>query len=1098
MKKNLSLLMTLMLLTMAAAKAQQVSVVYMHNDSIKTCYAQFYDAGGESANYPNNESDTLTFYPIDPAQKICVTFHSFNTQVANDFLYIYDGKNTNAPLINNLNGTVNFGTIKSTSPDGSLTFRFQSDATIPGQGWSATISVDTVPDVITMLTGINYYNTSFHVSKGKFFDNGGATGNYSDNMSQSTLTLFPTNTNDKLSISFDIVDIAAGDYLYVFNGPVVGVNQIARITGQNKGTVNSTAPDGSLTFQFQSATSAAAAGWIATISVNNTPEDITMIADGIFKVSKGRFFDNGGPAMNYTHDKDAVVTLLPENANDKVSVTFHEFNLNTGDYLQVFNGTTQSTASLLATLTGFNYGTIRSSSPDGALTFKFHSDLTSNSEGWSASIATDYFIPEDITMIANGSFKVENFGRFYDNGGSYNNYSANQKVKTTVYPANTSDKLTATFHMFSLGTGDTLFAYNGNDTTQALLGTFTGLLNRFEITSTATDGSLTFRFVSNATIFSYGWYANLVTTAGLPVYNMTMNQTVTDTTDGGYFYDSGGANASYSDNELTSIKTFVPATPGKKISVSFAFFSTHSANDYLFVYDGPTEFAPLIGKFYKSGAYGTVRATTNSGELTFKFISDGSIPEKGWAALVTTDTVPKIISLPGTYVLPSGTTAFYYDESGPEEDYSNSKDFITTIKPQNSGDRITISFTSFLTHVSGDYLEIHDGALITDPLLTTLNFGSGYGSITASAANATGSLTFRFVTNSNNESKGWAAVVSTDTTHKNISLPGKYYVNSGIFTDAGGNYYEYINEMDAVTTIAPINAGEKISIDFTYFTTHASADYLEIRDGNSVTDTLLATLFENGGYGPVTATNPAGSLTFRFVSSTNNTQTGWSGVISSNASFKNFALPGTYILPSGTSGFFYDAGGPENDYIDAMDAVTTIKPADSTEKITVAFNKFITYSASDYLEIYEGVSVAGAPLATLSGTVSPISFTSQDSTGSFTFRFVSNGTFHAAGWVAGITADPCFLSTVGIPKSNYESAGLSAYPNPSSGVFYFESSDSRIERLEVFNILGEKITGVENPEDGKVMIDLTQQIPGLYIVKAETKNGSVIQKVMKQ
>ena len=128
MKKNLSLLMTVMLLIAAGVKAQQVSVVYMHNDSIQTCYTQFYDAGGPFANYPNNQNDTLTFYPIDPTQKICVTFHSFNTQVANDFLYIYDGKNTNAPLINNLNGTVNYGTIKSTSDDGSLTFIFQSDA----------------------------------------------------------------------------------------------------------------------------------------------------------------------------------------------------------------------------------------------------------------------------------------------------------------------------------------------------------------------------------------------------------------------------------------------------------------------------------------------------------------------------------------------------------------------------------------------------------------------------------------------------------------------------------------------------------------------------------------------------------------------------------------------------------------------------------------------------------------------------------------------------------------------------------------------------------------------------------------------------------
>ncbi len=1100
MKKFVFIFTAIFLLSKAKSNAQEVAVINMHNDSIHTCLAHFFDGGGESASYSNNANDTLTIFPLDQLNdKICVTFHSFNTQSANDFLYIYDGPNTQAPLINILSGSVNYGTIKSTAADGSLTFRFQSDALTNADGWNATISTDTVPEEITMMTGNTYFNSTFHVSTGKFFDNGGASQNYTGNMAESSLTLYPTNSGDKLSITFETVDITAGDFLYIFNGSVLGVNQIAALTGHNIGTVNSTAPDGSLTFKFQSGGGAPSAGWIASISVNNTPEDITTIADGVFTVSKGRFFDNGGPSVDYTNGKDAKVTLLPQNTLDKVSVTFHEFSLSSGDYLQVFNGSTVNASALLATLTGVNYGTVRSSAADGALTFVFHSDLGNTSWGWDASIATDAFIPEDITMIANGAFTVGKFSRFFDNGGSYSDYGANQNVITTVIPANASDKLTATFHLFAVQAGDTLFAYNGNDTNQVLLGSYSGTLSKFEVTSTAANGSITFKFKSNAGSFNYGWFASLVTTASLPVYNMAINQTVIDTTDGGYFYDSGGANNIYQPNE-TSIITFIPATPLTKISVSFNFFYTSDPNDYLEVRDGPTAFSPLIAKLYNRAAYGTISATTASGALTLKFVSNGTYNADGWAAYVSTSSAPKIFSLPGTFILPTGTTAFYYDESGPQGNYSDGKDFSTTIKPQNSSDKITVSFSYFFSADVNDYLEVHDGDDITDPIIATFHTEAGYGTISATSMNTSGCLTFRFVTNGAYQSAGWAAVASTDTTHRNISLPGTYYASSGFFTDAGGPYNDYVQLTDYRVTINPINNGEKLSVTFTYLYTSDINDYLEVHDGSSITDPLLAILHSADGYGTITASpaNLTGGLTFRFVSNGAYQNAGWVGVISTQISHKNFSLPGTYTLPAGTTGYFYDAGGPEFNYVELMNSITTIMPANGNDKITASFNYFNAIGAYDSLEIYDGSDTTAARIGTYGGSTNPGTIRAFNSDGSLTFRFVTNGAYQEKGWAAAITADDCYFNTVGTEEHHPENVELSVSPNPSSGRYSLRTVDARIEKATVYTILGEKVFETGNVDSNKITIDLSLQVPGFYLLKVETQNGSIIQKVVKQ
>jgi hypothetical protein len=80
-------------------------------------------------------------------------------------------------------------------------------------------------------------------------------------------------------------------------------------------------------------------------------------------------------------------------------------------------------------------------------------------------------------------------------------------------------------------------------------------------------------------------------------------------------------------------------------------------------------------------------------------------------------------------------------------------------------------------------------------------------------------------------------------------------------------------------------------------------------------------------------------------------------------------------------------------------------------------------------------------------------------------------------------------------QMNYYS--ITIYPNPADK-FTVISSDSEVLGIEVFNTLGERaIVQHCPPGQKKINIDLSELNSGFFLVKAETKNGSSIQKILK-
>lgn len=103
----------------------------------------------------------------------------------------------------------------------------------------------------------------------------------------------------------------------------------------------------------------------------------------------------------------------------------------------------------------------------------------------------------------------------------------------------------------------------------------------------------------------------------------------------GLFFDSGGQDSNYQDNE-DFVMTIYPALDESKLQAEFLEFQleSHSLCDYdwLKVYDGTSVDDQLLGKWCGNNSPGTLTSTNSQGALTFAFSSDNSVNLSGWKA----------------------------------------------------------------------------------------------------------------------------------------------------------------------------------------------------------------------------------------------------------------------------------------------------------------------------------------------------------------------------------------------------------------------------------------------------------------------------------
>ncbi len=146
----------------------------------------------------------------------------------------------------------------------------------------------------------------------------------------------------------------------------------------------------------------------------------------------------------------------------------------------------------------------------------FDVTLTVTSESETSTITKENYINvTEMYNMQNGAFTTCS-GMFYDDGGANNNYGNNKSLIMTFVPGSTGAQIVVAFSQFSTENNyDKLYVYNGPNTSSPSLGTFTGNNSPGTLTSTAADGSMTFKFTSDGSVNYAGWTAEISCIGGI-------------------------------------------------------------------------------------------------------------------------------------------------------------------------------------------------------------------------------------------------------------------------------------------------------------------------------------------------------------------------------------------------------------------------------------------------------------------------------------------------------------------------------------------------------------------------------------------------------
>ncbi len=128
---------------------------------------------------------------------------------------------------------------------------------------------------------------------------------------------------------------------------------------------------------------------VTFLSIASYGQDYLMTGNATYNTCSGNFYDSGGANGNYANNLVQVVTFCPDTNNSSIQVYFTMFDLGSGDFLEIYDGTTVNPATLIATYEGTDLPLTHvasGSNTSGCLTFRFVSDANVTGAGWAATI----------------------------------------------------------------------------------------------------------------------------------------------------------------------------------------------------------------------------------------------------------------------------------------------------------------------------------------------------------------------------------------------------------------------------------------------------------------------------------------------------------------------------------------------------------------------------------------------------------------------------------------------------------------------------------------------------------------------------------------
>lgn len=179
--------------------------------------------------------------------------------------------------------------------------------------------------------------------------------------------------------------------------------------------------------------------------------------------------------------------------------------------------------------------------------------------------------------------------------------------------------------------------------------------------------------------------------------NQGVGEKITYISSTGTFYDSGNQSANYGNDERKF--WLIKPTGASKITLTFTSFDLEDNYDYILIYNGETEFSPLIGKYSVNNPT-TVSST--GGALLIEFRSDCGTTAPGWVASWTSesnnDITPPTTSVSAPTSASNDFTATFIDSDNQEI----SKAYYSVIYKNSANEFVGNSTNGFLA----DYFDL--------------------------------------------------------------------------------------------------------------------------------------------------------------------------------------------------------------------------------------------------------------------------------------------------------------------------------------------------------------------------------------------------------
>jgi len=705
-----------------------------------------YDSGGPTANYANSQNCSFLIHP-DCADSIIVTFTSFITASANDYLRVYDGANTSGIFLGSYSGSTLPPALKAAS--GQMYLQFVSNNSTNAAGFVAhwnTVPFTTAPTAgFTVSDNTPAFNTpvSFAATDALAttwqcdFNGDGLTDATTQNAAYTytaagsyTATLIASNCIGADTASQLIVVQGAPDISispdsvtqYTITSCDSSASHSFLISNSGTGDLVWSGTSGTLTLVPSSGIVAPGAQqWVTvTIPVSATAGDFyyynvitsndadePQLTDTVLthqtmncvnlmcsvtsstQVS-GQLTDDGGPAGAYSNNMNCGFLIHPDCA-DAITLTFASFATQAGsDFVRVYNGT-DATGTLLGSFSGTTIPAAVTAN-SGAMYVLFTSNASTTNTGFIANWTTDLF-----TTAPAGVFTV-----------SDNTPALGVSVAFTNTEANATNWL---------------WDVNGDGTTDYTTQNVNHVYN--------TPGSYTVSLIASNCLGGDTTYQVVVVQPGPEI------ELSTDT---------------------ATEYTIPDCSAG--ITHTFAIYNNGSGD---LVWSGTNGLYALVP------SSGTIAA--GSSQLVTVVIQPGASPGDVtyYNVITSNDTLNPVVN--DTVVIhqtmdclfmictdASSTQAsgIITDSGGPTGNYGNNQSCSFLINPYCS-DMVTLTFNTFATMNASDFLKVYDGAGASGTLL-----GTYYGTTLPPVLTATsGSMYLVFTSNTSGTAAGFKATWAT-------------------------------------------------------------------------------------------------------------------------------------------------------------------------------------------------------------------------------------------------------------------------------------------------------------------------------------------------